>query len=113
MRYAVGKISLAVVVGVGVSASWLSAQPSQPTSLRTRDARGMVFGVQWSRRDIDADYASVFKGANEAPGLTPAMRRCYQKCMEQVYDDDKLIRRDTFRKCVNAHMKMPDGCEEW
>ena len=83
MRYAVGKISLAVVVGAVVSAAWVSAQPARPTARNTRDARGMVFGVQWSRRDIDADYASVFKGAAEAPGLTPEMRRCYQKCLEQ------------------------------
>ena len=100
MRYAVRKISLAVVVGVGVSASWLSAQPENREQV-------------WLRRNIDADYGYVFKGGLGSLKLNPAMTRCYQKCMEQVYNDDKLIRPDTFRKCVNAHLKMPDGCEEW
>ena len=50
MRYAVGKISLVVVVGAVVSAAGVNAQPARPTALNARDSRGMVLMVQWSRR---------------------------------------------------------------
>jgi hypothetical protein len=39
------------------------------------------------------------------------MLRCYRKCFEEVYDDDKLVRRETFRRCVNKHLVFPEGAK--
>jgi hypothetical protein len=86
MRYAVGKISLVVVVGAVFGAAWVSAQPAQPTAPNTRDSRGMVLMVQWSGRDINKDYYTYHR-SSDVPGITAEMLRCYKKCYEQVYDD--------------------------
>jgi hypothetical protein len=126
MRYAAGKLGLAVVVGavVGaawisaqparavVDAAWISAQPAQPTSRNTGDSRGMVLMVQWSHRDLNRDFYE-YKRSFDVQGVTEEMLRCYKQCYEEGYHLDKVIQRDVFRKCVRKHEIHPDGCKTW
>jgi hypothetical protein len=119
---------LATVLGGGLlSAGWNNAEPAQaaaavtwigaqPVKLERPDALrsgGLVSMVQWRTQDLYKEYWGYKINFSQIHGTTPEMLRCYRKCFEEVYDDDKLIRPDTWRHCVARHWIMPDGCEQW